>query len=234
MAYPAGHREKVRAEIVRRARDLFNLYGYAGVSIDDVMGAAGLTRGGFYSYFSTKEELYAEAITLILVEHPSENWEGIELDMEAADVARSIVNAYLSRQHYDDLPGTCPLVAHPTDVARGGDLMKSAYGTVFGAMVGLFEGQARSEVAEGREAALAVAALCVGGMVLARAASDDAFGDEIREACRRVALCVGGWPDQDAPVSGAVVTGSTHASAGPFAGGASLNSATSPSKSTTP
>ncbi|MGH6894531.1 MAG: TetR/AcrR family transcriptional regulator, partial [Dongiaceae bacterium] len=65
MPYPAGHREQVRERIVRSARELFNRRGFEGTSVDAIMASAGLTRGGFYSYFRTKEELYAEAIRLI-------------------------------------------------------------------------------------------------------------------------------------------------------------------------
>ena len=87
MPYPPDHREQTRKQIVRAARKLFNRFGLNGVSIDDIMAEAGLTRGGFYSYFQSKGELYSEAVTLILTENPAETYEGIEGVFGSAEVA---------------------------------------------------------------------------------------------------------------------------------------------------
>ena len=62
MPYPAGHREQVRQKIVESARRLFNRSGFESVSVDSIMAHAGLTRGGFYSYFESKSDLYAEVL----------------------------------------------------------------------------------------------------------------------------------------------------------------------------
>jgi len=62
MPYPGGHRERVRNRIVESARRLFNRHGFDGVSVGRIMADAGLTRGGFYSYFKSKSELYAEVL----------------------------------------------------------------------------------------------------------------------------------------------------------------------------
>jgi AcrR family transcriptional regulator len=73
--YASDHRDATRERIVASARRLFNRRGLEGVSIDEIMAGAGLTRGGFYSYFDSKEELYAEAITLFVRTMPSERWQ---------------------------------------------------------------------------------------------------------------------------------------------------------------
>ena len=69
MPYTREHKEKTRAKIVDAARRLFNRHGFAGVSIDDIMGEAGLTRGGFYNHFGTKEELYAAVVSRVVDPH---------------------------------------------------------------------------------------------------------------------------------------------------------------------
>ena len=56
MPYPAGHRERIRKKIVESARRLFNRSGFESVSVDSIMAHAGLTRGGFYSYFDSKSD----------------------------------------------------------------------------------------------------------------------------------------------------------------------------------
>jgi TetR/AcrR family transcriptional regulator, transcriptional repressor for nem operon len=62
MPHPSEHHEERRRRLIRIARNLFNRRGFDAVSIDDIMAGAGLTRGGFYSYFSSKSALYAVAI----------------------------------------------------------------------------------------------------------------------------------------------------------------------------
>jgi TetR/AcrR family transcriptional repressor of nem operon len=62
MPYAEGHRDKTQRKIVESARRLFNRHGFDNVSLDDIMAGAGLTRGGFYNYFESKSELYAEVL----------------------------------------------------------------------------------------------------------------------------------------------------------------------------
>ena len=87
MPYPPGHREEVRAKIVQSARKLFNRSGFDNVSVDQIMADAGLTRGGFYTYFESKSDLYAEALACFFTDPGwKSRWEGVEVDLNAADV----------------------------------------------------------------------------------------------------------------------------------------------------
>jgi TetR/AcrR family transcriptional regulator, transcriptional repressor for nem operon len=137
--YPPEHRERTRRRIVSAARELFNRHGFTQVSIDDVMKQAGLTRGGFYSYFNKKSELYAEAVGLALAETPWSRWDGVSVDFSARDAARQLITAYLSRQHANDVGGSCPMVTLPGDVARSDRTVRKAFENVFASMAGLFE-----------------------------------------------------------------------------------------------
>lgn len=67
MPYAPDHKEKTRARIVERARILFNRHGFENVTINMVMKAAHLTRGGFYNHFKSKEELFAAAVSSFLM-----------------------------------------------------------------------------------------------------------------------------------------------------------------------
>jgi len=194
MPYPPGHRDTTRALIIRAARRLFNRFGFDGVSIDQIMAEAGLTRGGFYRHFGSKSDLYAEAMQCFFTDPGWDNhWEGVEIDRDAADIGPQIVRAYLSRQHFEDIDNSCPMVALPGDVARNGASAKRAYETVFKAMVDILANGSRSNRHPDRTSALAIAALCVGGMVIARASDDQRLADEVRDSCREVALRLGGW-----------------------------------------
>jgi AcrR family transcriptional regulator len=74
MPYTKEHKEKTRARIVDSARRLFNRHGFTGVSIGHIMVEAGLTRGGFYNHFGTKEKLYAAVVVQVLDGTPASCW----------------------------------------------------------------------------------------------------------------------------------------------------------------
>jgi TetR/AcrR family transcriptional regulator, transcriptional repressor for nem operon len=108
----------------------------------------------------------------------------------------------LSRQHFDDVENSCPMVALPTDVARSGRSAKIAFETVFKAMVSVLE---RSLIQTGRQrrvTAESIAALCIGGMVVARTLDDRGLADQLRGACTTMALNLGGWDKKRKPKNG--------------------------------
>jgi TetR/AcrR family transcriptional repressor of nem operon len=194
MPYPAGHRTDVRKKIVESARRLFNRHGFENISVDQIMSGAGLTRGGFYSYFESKSDLYAEVLGCFFTDPEWRNcWEGVEVDLASTEVGPQVVRAYLSRQHFEDVENSCPMVALPTDVSRSGESAKRAFETVFQAMVSVLERSAKENGRSRRATAQATAALCVGGMVVARAMNNREVADELRDACMAVALELGGW-----------------------------------------
>ncbi|HUE55403.1 MAG TPA: TetR/AcrR family transcriptional regulator [Candidatus Udaeobacter sp.] len=194
MPYPTGHRSQVKKNIIQSARKLFNRRGFDSVSIHQIMAGAGLTHGGFYSYFHSKSDLYAEVLGCFFTDpHWKSCWEGVHVDLRSSDAGPQVVRAYLSRQHFEDIENSCPMTALPTDVARSGKSAKRAFETVFKAMVSVLE---RSSIENGRPGpatAQAIAALCVGGMVVARALVNRTLADELRDACMAVALDLGGW-----------------------------------------
>jgi AcrR family transcriptional regulator len=194
MPYPTGHRATVKKDIIDSARKLFNRHGFESVSLDQIMAGVGLTHGGFYSYFKSKSDLYAEVLGCFFTDPEWKScWEGVHVDLSSTDVGPQVVRAYLSRQHFEDVENSCPMVALPTDVARSGVNAKRAFETVFKAMVSVLE---RSLIEKGRlrrTTAQSIAALSIGGMVVARTMVDRALADELRAACMAVALNLGGW-----------------------------------------
>lgn len=194
MPYPAGHREAVRTKIIESARKLFNRYGFENVSLQQIMAGAGLTHGGFYSYFESKSDLYAEVLGCFFTDPNWKScWEGVHVDLSSTDVGRQVVQAYLSRQHYEDVENSCPMVALPTDVARSGVAAKRAFETVFKAMVSVLERSLLDKKGPRRTKAQAIAALCIGGMIVARTMVDRDLADDLRGDCTAMALKLGGW-----------------------------------------
>jgi len=194
MPYPADHRSKMKRKIVDSARRLFNRHGFENVSLQQIMAGAGLTHGGFYSYFKSKSDLYVEVLGCFFTDPDWKNcWEGVHVDLSSTDVGPQVVRAYLSRQHYDDVENSCPMVALPTDVARSGASARRAFETVFRAMVSVLERSLRDKNRRRRTRAQAIAAMCIGGMIVARTVVDRAVADELREGCRSMAYELGGW-----------------------------------------
>src|SRR5271163_1104601 len=194
MPYPAGHRKEVRKNIVQSARRLFNRHGFESVSLKQIMAGAGLTHGGFYSYFDSKSDLYVEVLGCFFTDPEWKScWEGVEVDLSSRDVGPQVVRAYLSRQHFEDVENSCPMIALPTDVTRSGEPAKQAFETVFSAMVSVLERSLKQSRRARCTRAQAIAALCVGGMVVARAFENRAHADKLRDACMSVALELGGW-----------------------------------------
>jgi len=186
MPYPSEHKPQVRARIVNRARELFTRRGFTEVSIDEIMAAAGLTRGGFYNHFKTKEELYTEILAAYAVDRRNEAPK--DLSQCGPELARQMLNQYVSRQHLENVNGHCPLMALPSDVARAGPTVRAAYQEVLEALAGLFEACLKdANGTSPRQRGLAIAATCVGAMVLARTIDDEALADEICEAARSFA-----------------------------------------------
>lgn len=200
MPYPPEHHSKVKKQIIDSARRLFNRHGFENVSLQQIMAGAGLTHGGFYSYFKSKSDLYTEVLGCFFTDPEWKNcWEGVHVDLSSTDVGPQVVRAYLSRQHFDDVENSCPMVALPTDVARSGIEARRAFETVFRAMVSVLERSLAQKRRPRRIRAEAIAALCIGGMILARTMVDHALADELRTACTTMAHRLAGWDYKQRP-----------------------------------
>lgn len=190
MPYPPDRRIAVRARIVDSARRLFNRCGFDGASIGEIMAGAGLSHGGFYKYFASKADLYAEVMDCFFTNPTWENrWGDVGIDSAGGEPGAQIVRAYLSNAHLHQVEHACPMVALPGDVARSHAAAKRAYETALTAMVERLQTGGGPD----RSTALAIAALCIGGMVVARASDDLALANEVREAAMATALSLGGW-----------------------------------------
>jgi AcrR family transcriptional regulator len=157
------------------------------------MEGAGLTRGGFYSYFEGKSDLYCEVLSCFFTDpNWKGRWKGVTVDLASPDAGPQIVNAYLSNQHFRDVENSCPMVALPCDVARGDARLKEAFEGVFTAMVKVLSQEVKS-AGEPERTAMAIASLCIGGMVVSRSLSNTGTSAQLRDAARCAALALGGW-----------------------------------------
>jgi len=156
------------------------------------MTEAGLTHGGFYRHFSGKDELYAAAVRQFLCKKAPAPWQKRrEPTAVTKSRAQRVVDAYFSRQHFDDHEGCCPLLGTASDVERRGETVKAAYQEVVEQMVKVFEDHLKGP--RPHERALALVALCVGGMVLARNVCNSDFADNVRRSAHAEVLRTAGW-----------------------------------------
>ncbi len=196
MPYVPEHKKRTRARILECARHLFNRRGFTDVSIDEIMASAGLTRGGFYNHFNTKEDLYAESLLAYAESNMVKSMNDVA---DENDLAWHIIDQYISRQHLENLDDHCPLMALPSDVARAGPQARAAYQKLLEALVGVFEiNLAQTNGASPRQQALAIATTCVGAMVLTRTIDDQELEEEICKAARVSAGAAMGKVPQDA------------------------------------
>jgi TetR/AcrR family transcriptional regulator, transcriptional repressor for nem operon len=192
MPYSAEHKARTRAKIVETARIMFNRHGFEQVSIDDIMKHAGLTRGGFYNHFASKNELYAAAV------HSFTSCNPFERKRESArggappprKVARMLVEMYLADETLANVDQQCPLIALPSDVARAGLKPRAAYTQVIESMLCVFRSAFGENDAAAEEKAQLMVNLCVGGMVLARTTDEPALRRSLRASARREALAL--------------------------------------------
>jgi hypothetical protein len=104
-----------------------------------------------------------------------------------------IVNAYLSREHFEDREDSCPMVALPSDVSRAGARVKEAFEQVLRMMVGAFAANLSGGEGSRQERALTLASVCVGAMVLSRSVADPELAARLRKTARDHVLGASGW-----------------------------------------
>jgi TetR/AcrR family transcriptional repressor of nem operon len=183
MGYTPAHRKATRERILESAAQLFRTRGYDAASIDDIMSGAGLTRGGFYLHFDSKEDLFAAYVGREL-DFGRQVRQAMERRPEAPlRGAGEALDFYLTPGHRKRIAKGCTIVSNAADVARSSAKARRAFTRAFEGMRQEFTG-----VAEGADdpdaAALAAIATSVGGVVLARALSDEALVERLLAACR--------------------------------------------------
>lgn len=170
-----------RERIIDKAAQLFRERGFDGIGVADLMKAAGLTHGGFYGHFASKEDLMAQACTRAL-EQLNAQWQHL-IDDTTESPRVLLERAYLCGPHRDTPGRGCLMAALGADAARQGPGVRSAVTQGLLAMVEMLSGvmPGRTKAAR-RQKALADYASLVGALVLSRAVNDAALSDEILQA----------------------------------------------------
>jgi TetR/AcrR family transcriptional repressor of nem operon len=167
-----------RERVVDTAAALFREQGLGGVGVAELMNAAGLTHGGFYAQFGSKEALMAEAVARAF-EQSGQRWAQAAA-RHPDDPLAGVVKAYLSRLHRDRPGEGCVAAALGAEAGRYGSGPRAALTAGLRALVARLATLVRGRDAAARQRkAWATMAAMVGGIVLARAVDDAALSDEI-------------------------------------------------------
>jgi len=184
MTTKAVQKQATNETILQSAARLLREKGISGARVADVMKGAGLTVGGFYAHFASKEALIDTAIRRTSREMRARLFARLDAKPEP-DRAEVVLKRYLSAAHRDDLAGGCPLPAVVGEVAT----TAHEHAEVLGEQIDAFAAELETylpaiDKLPRRQLALATLALMYGGLSLARAVRGSDLSDEIIRACR--------------------------------------------------
>jgi TetR/AcrR family transcriptional repressor of nem operon len=163
---------ETRRRIVNTAAAAFRARGIAGAGLADVMAAAGLTHGGFYRHFDSKDQLVSEAI-VAATDSVAEAMASVASRGQAGAGLKEVTSAYLSASHRDDLESGCPLAALGSEIARSDHAARQAATEGFLKLVDVLaaqSGRPHSQAAR-RKAMVALSAM-VGALIMSRIVTD--------------------------------------------------------------
>jgi TetR/AcrR family transcriptional repressor of nem operon len=184
MSAKAEQKERTHETILASAARLLRSKGIAGARVADVMSGAGLTVGGFYAHFDSKEALVDDVLRLTAARLRERLFVGLEAKDEA-DRAEVVLKRYLSAAHRDDVEQGCPFPAVVGEVATTAHVHRDALAEQVETFAQeLRQLLPRAERLAPRHVALGLLALMVGGLGLARALRGTALSDEVIKACR--------------------------------------------------
>jgi TetR/AcrR family transcriptional regulator, transcriptional repressor for nem operon len=171
MPWPKEHKAQTRARIVDAAASAFREAGVSQVAVGDVMRRAGLTHGGFYAHFDSKDDLLADAVPHAM----SDSAANLDRIQGAAPKGLlGLANAYLSREHMSRPEAGCPIAALGPELTRAAQSVRQSLGREvrkrLDQLIALIPSTVTPE--RRRQHAAGAAACMVGGIVLARAMNE--------------------------------------------------------------
>ena len=184
MRYGPEHKQATHARILAAAESLFRQHGFEGASVERIMRAAGLTVGGFYAHFASKEVLVVEGLRAWLQGRRA-RWTGGLEGLGDTEWMNTFVRRYLRRENRDDAQAGCLLPSVLSDFTRATPEVQAMLTEELDVLAR--DVQAHLEEEPGvtaRQRALATLALCFGAMTLARATASQPFSDEVLAAAR--------------------------------------------------
>ena len=191
MRYSKEHKSETHAKIVRRASIKLREKGAHGIGVADLMKEAGLTHGGFYAHFDSRDALVIEAVTHAM-DRSTERWRKLTQRTAPDKRLSKIVNSYLAADHRDDPGRGCAVPALAAEIAREGAKTRRVFAGRMEQMIDMlaeqYQGVPRKAA---RKQATAALATMMGSLVMARVAGNGELSDEILKSGRDAVLGAG-------------------------------------------
>ena len=188
MRYSKEHKAETHARIVKNASVRLREHGAHGIGVADLMKDAGLTHGGFYAHFDSREALVVEAFVHAM-DRSTERWRKKAEQTPPEKRLAAIVDSYLTPVHRDDPGHGCAVPALAAEVARESPKTRRAFAAKLEQMIDMLADQIPAlPRKDARKQAMASLATMMGTMVLARVAGTGEFSSEILAAGRDAVL----------------------------------------------
>jgi TetR/AcrR family transcriptional repressor of nem operon len=188
MRYSKEHKQETHARIVKKASVRLREKGAHGIGVADLMKEAGLTHGGFYAHFDSREALVIEAFAYAM-DRSTERWRKIAEQTPADKRLATIVESYLTPVHRDDPGHGCAVPTLGAEIARESPKTRKAFAAKLEAMIDMMADQILDVPRKvARKQAIAALTTMMGTLVLSRIAGNGEFSDEILSAGREAVL----------------------------------------------
>jgi TetR/AcrR family transcriptional regulator, transcriptional repressor for nem operon len=188
MRYSREHKLETHARIVKKASVRLREKGAHGIGVADLMKDAGLTHGGFYAHFDSREALVIEAFAYAM-DRATERWRKLAEATPQDKRLATLVASYLTPLHRDDPGHGCAIPTLGAEIARESPKTRKAFAAKLEQMIELFAAQMVDLPPKpARRKAMSTIATMMGTLVLARIAGNGEFSDEILGAGRDALL----------------------------------------------
>ena len=185
MRYSETHRQETHAKLVKLAGRALRENGPERLAVADVMQAAGLTHGGFYAHFKSKDALLAETLDGVF-EESMRKFQRVTDGLPPRRALASYIDFYVSPAHRDDVSRGCPIVALNSDLPRQSRKFRATFDRGMKLLVATLASwlEAAGIAGDGQALAASVLSAMAGAVAVARAVSDKRLSDELLEAAR--------------------------------------------------
>ena len=187
MRYSKEHKLETHARIVKKASVRLREKGAHGIGVADLMKDAGLTHGGFYAHFDSREALVIEAFGYAM-DRSTERWRHLAGQAAPQDRLATIVEAYLSPQHRDNPGHGCAVPALGAEIARESPKTRKAFAAKLDQMITMMAEFHADAGPSARPQAMAALATMMGTLLMARVAGSGELSDELLGAGRDAVL----------------------------------------------
>ncbi len=188
MRYSKEHKQETHARIVRKASVRLREKGAHGIGVADLMKEAGLTHGGFYAHFDSREALVIEAFAYAM-DRSMEHWRKTAAETPPEKRLATIVDSYLTATHRDDPGRGCAVPTLGAEIARESPKTRKAFAAKLEQMIDMIADQLPDLPRKAaRKQASATLATMMGTLVLSRIAGNGEFSEEILAAGREAAV----------------------------------------------